>query len=239
MTPGPPGAHRGARDNGAVDYPDYDPNRPTPPLSDEELQALDDLLAGLPGDTVMNIEALDGYLTALAVGPVRPQGRPTGQWLPPVWGGDPAPGTPAPFASGKQKKRAVVLALRHLHGIGQQLQRDAARWEPVFSVAETEEGDLADAEDWCAGFLHAVALDEAAWAPLFDDAGLVAALQPLVRLGADPDQLSPAQQQGLDDPATRDRLSRAALEGVLAVRARCAAPAPEGAGAAASTPPSR
>lgn len=233
------GRYDSARHNPGVDYPDYDPNRPTPPLSDEELQALDDLLAALPGDTVMNIEALDGYLTALAVGPVRPEGEPTARWLPPVWGGDPAPGTPAPFASGKQKKRAVVLVLRHLHGIGQQLRRDAARWEPVFSVAETEDGELADAEDWCAGFLHAVALDEAAWAPLFDEADLAAALQPLVRLGADPDQLSPEQQQGLDDPATRDALSRAALEGVLALHARRAdTPAPGSAGAVAQAPSS-
>lgn len=211
-----------------MDYPDYDPSRPTPPLSDEELQSLDDLLAALPGETVMNIEALDGYLTALAVGPLRPEALRTAQWLPPLWGGDPAPGTAAaaaPFASGKQKKRAVVLVLRHLHGIEQALRRDPARWEPVFSVAETDDGDLADAEDWCAGFLHALTLDEAAWAPLFDDPALAAALQPLVRLGADPDQLSAAQREGLDDPATRDALSRAALDGVLALHARRHTPA--------------
>lgn len=203
--------------------PDYDPNRPTPPLADDELQALDDLLAALPGETVMNIEALDGYLTALAVGPLRPEALGTARWLRPVWGGDPLPATAAPYApftSGRKKKRAVVLVLRHLYGIEQALRRDPARWEPVFSVAETDDGELADAEDWCAGFLHAVALDEAAWAPLFDDPALAPALEPLVRLGADPDDLPAAQREGLDDPATRDALSRAALEGVLALYAR-------------------
>jgi uncharacterized protein len=223
-------AHRGVtaarRDNPGVDYPDYDPTRPTPPLADEELDALDDLLATLPGDGVMNIEALDGYLTALAVGPIRPEAWPTARWLPPVWGGDPAPGTAAPlapfapFPSGRQKKRAVVLALRHLHAIGQQLRQDPARWEPVCSVAETDEGDLADAEDWCAGFLHAVALDPAAWAPLFDDAELGPALRPLVRLGADPAELPAPEREGLDDPSTRDALSRAALDVVPRLLAR-------------------
>jgi uncharacterized protein len=208
------GAARPAGHNAGVDYPDYDPDRPTPPLGDADLDALDDLLAALPGDGVMNIEALDGYLTALAVGPVRPGALPTGRWLPPVWGGDPVPGTPAPFASGKQKKRAVVLALRHLHHIEQQLRRDPARWEPVCSVAETDEGDLADAEDWCAGFLHAVALDADAWAPLFDDPALGPALRPLVCLGADPADLSEAERGGLDDPNVRDGLSRAALDAV-------------------------
>jgi uncharacterized protein len=214
-----------------VDYPDYDPSRPTPPLSDAELDTLDELLQALPGDAVMNIEALDGYLSALAVGPLRAEQLPTAQWLPAIWGGDPTPvdgaRAPAfaPFASGKQKKRAVVLALRHLHDIELQLRRDAARWEPVFSVAETDDGEFVDAEDWCAGFLQAVALQPAAWAPLFDDAALGPLLHPLARLGADPAELSAVDREGLDDAATRDALSRAALEAALALHQRRSAQA--------------
>ena len=49
-----------------MQYPDYKPGLESPPLSDEELQALDELLAGLPAAGAMNIEQLDGYLTMLA-----------------------------------------------------------------------------------------------------------------------------------------------------------------------------
>lgn len=214
-----------------MDYPDYDPALDTPPLDDAELEALDDLLAGLPGETALNAEALDGYLTALAVGPVPVVGRRSAEWLPRLWGGDPAPADPAapaapfaPFTSGKQKKRAVLLALRHLHALRRSLAQlaagDAMAWEPVVSVAETDDDELVDAEDWCAGFLEAVALDAAAWAAWFDDAELGPLLLPVALLGGDADALAPADRERLADPLERDALSRAALDAVPRLWAR-------------------
>jgi uncharacterized protein len=85
-----------------------------------------------------------------------------------VWGGD-DPDSDAPFASGKQKKRAIVLVLRHLRAIDQALQHHPDRWEPVFSVAEDGDREYADAEDWCIGFLQATAMDSDGWGRLFDD----------------------------------------------------------------------
>ena len=201
-----------------MDYPDYNPALDSPPLSDEELDSLDQLLQALPGDTAMNIEGLDGYLTALVVGPPLLQRLKSADWLPVVWGGD-GSGS-APFASQKQRKRAAVLVLRHLHAIHQQLQRDADAWEPVFSVAETPDGELVDAEDWCIGFLQAVALDSEAWAPLFDDATLGPALVPIALLGGDDSTLADADRQRLADPAERDALSRAVADAVPLLQAR-------------------
>ena len=48
-----------------MQYPQYNPASDNRPLSDEELEDLDDLLAALPTDGAMNIEALDGYLAGL------------------------------------------------------------------------------------------------------------------------------------------------------------------------------
>ena len=202
-----------------MDYPDYDPTLADRPLSDDELQSFDELLQDLPGDDVMTIEALDGYLAALVSGPPQLlQKLRTGDWLPHVWGGDGENG--APFASNKQRKRAAVLALRHLHSIACALRDTPDAWEPIFSVADSGEEELVDAEDWCIGFLRAVALDPAAWEPLFEDAELGAALRPIVVLGGDEGELNAHEAQLLEDPAERDVLSRAALDAVLLLRAR-------------------
>ena len=201
-----------------MDYPQYDPQFDNPPLDDAELDALDTLLQSLPGESVMNVEALDGYLTALVAGPPVLARLRTADWLPAVWGGD-GQGS-APFASQKQRKRAAVLVLRHLHAVHRQMQGEPGNWQPVFSIAETADRELVDAEDWCAGFLQATVLDPEAWGHLFDDAVLGPALVPLALLGADESGLSPADQERLADLDRRDALSRAVVDGVLALCAR-------------------
>ncbi len=210
-------------DNRPVEYPDYNPQIDSPPLSDDELNALDELLQALPADNVMNVEGLDGYLTALLVGPGLLQRLKTADWLPGVWGGD-GEGS-APFPSQKQRKRAAFLVLRHLHAIQVQLQSGTDSWEPVFSIAEADDREWVDAEDWCIGFLQAVALDPEAWAPLFDDAELGPALVPVALLGGDDSQLSEADRTRLADPEQRDELSRAVADAIPLQFARQAASA--------------
>lgn len=200
-----------------MQYPDYKPSLESPPLSDEDLQALDALLAGLRRDEAMNVEALDGYLTALLLAPVPAAQLRGADWLPTVWGGD-GPGD-TPFASGKQKKRVIVLVLRHLRAIDQALQ-DPDRWEPVFSVADVGGRELADAEDWCSGFLQAAAMQSDDWGRLFDDPEIGPQLLPIGLLGGDDSLLAPADAQRLADPEHRDALSRAVPEAVLALSRR-------------------
>lgn len=206
-----------------MDYPQYDPQLDTPPLDDSELEALDELLHALPGDAVMNIEALDGYLTALLVGPPVLASLKTAHWLPQVWGGDGQTTPAAPFASQRQRKRAAFLALRHLRDIQRQLAGPPEAWQPVFSIAESEQsdtGEWVDAEDWCAGFLQATELAPDAWGALFDDASLGPALVPVALLGGDGAGLGAADQARLQDPQQRDALSRAVVDAVLALHGR-------------------
>jgi uncharacterized protein len=209
-----------------MDYPAYDPKSPNTPLTQEELSSLDHLLTELPADGTMTLDGMDGYLTALLVGPPLFDTVPSSQWLPVIWGGDAEP-APAPFASNQKRKRTTVQVLRHLRSIEAALTSAPEAWEPVFSVAEvpgSQGEELADASDWCAGFLTAADRSPQAWAPLFADPELGPALAPIAWLGGDTEVGADAEGRPdgdeLDDPQVRDRLSRAAAEAVLALWAR-------------------
>lgn len=210
-----------------MDYPDYDSQSAVTPLSDAELQGLDQLLGGLPVEAAMSLDGLDGYLTALLVAPGAPLAHwPTAQWLPLVWGGDgdAEPDGTAPFASKRQRKNTVVLVLRHLRHLAEQFSTALDDWQPIFSVAEQGEQEWADARDWCAGFMQAVDLAPAAWAPRWADAELGPLLAPLVALGGGlPPELqgvAPAEQADAgadlgDEPAPIDALSRQVPEVIV------------------------
>lgn len=209
-----------------MDYPAYDPSSNVAPLTEDELSGLDELLASLPADGAMTLDGLDGYLTALLVGPPVFDRLATSDWLPLAWGGDAEP-APAPFASNQKRKRTTVLVLRHLRSLEAALTSAPDAWEPIFSVAEapgSEGEELADATDWCVGFLTATDLAPEAWAPLFADPELGPALATIAWLGGEtgvaPDADGHPDDDELEDPQVRDHLSRAAADAVLKLWAR-------------------
>jgi uncharacterized protein len=210
-------------------YPAYDPQSAVTPLSAEELQALDLLLQRLPVDQAMSLDGMDGYLTALAIGPAEVRTGPTAEWLPALWGGDLVDDEVAPFNSKRQRKNTVVQALRHLRHLQHQLHQAPDEWEPIFSIAEKGEDEWADAREWCMGFLQAVDLLPSAWGTLWTQSALRAALRPLLLLGGgldgDLDRLEPPPGSGEDpeDLVSCDAMSRAVPEAVLQLMAalRC------------------
>lgn len=196
-----------------MEYPRYNPASDNRPLSDEELDDLDELLAALPADAAMNVEALDGYSAGLLLTPGRALSElPGAAWLPPIWGGDLEP-EPAPFASGKQRKKVVMLVLRHLHSIATAWAQRPQGWEPIFSFADGDDEDTeyADAEDWAAGFLMAVDLAPEAWAPWFDQGDTAELLAPIVALGGEDGALAESTA------AERDEASRKIPDAMLAL----------------------
>lgn len=201
-----------------MDYPTYDPQSPLTPLNPAELDALDLLLQRLPADAAMSLDGTDGFLTALLVGPPEVLATlATAQWLPLVWGGDDEQGAEgtAPFASRRQRKTTVVMLLRHLRHISEELQQRPDDWQPIFSIAEQGAEEWADARDWCTGFLQAVDLMPGAWGDTWTDP----ALAPLLQLGGGLEGFD-VEDIDLDDAAVCDGLSRVVPEAVLHLRAR-------------------
>lgn len=196
-----------------MQYPQYNPASDNRPLSDEELNDLDELLAALPADAAMNIEALDGYLAGLLLTPGRRLAdMPGADWLPVIWGGD-GEAEPAPFASGKQRKKVVMGVLRHLQSIATAWAQRPQAWEPIFSFADGEDEDTeyADAEDWAVGFLMAVDLAPEAWAPWFDGAETGPLLAPVAALGGPDGALAEGSAE------ERDEASRKIPDAMLAL----------------------
>ena len=163
-----------------MQYPTYDPHSAVTPLDATEMQALDTLLQHLPADGAMGLDGFDGYLTALAIGPAAVLDLPTADWLPVIWGGDPAGADEAaPFATRRQRKTTVVMALRHLRHLSHLLRQSPDDWQPIFSIAEQGPDEWVDAREWCMGFLQAVDLLPQAWGQAWADPRLA----PLLWLG--------------------------------------------------------
>lgn len=135
------------------------------PLSDEELDELEDFLASTAvPESAMSLFMLDGFLTAMAVGPsvVLPD-----EWLPEVWGAGQRPS----FSSMEEAQRAMELMLRQLSGIIGQLQEAPDQFEPMLSEHRVEGRSYLIADEWAQGFMRAVDLKATDWAPLLEGAG--------------------------------------------------------------------
>ncbi len=135
------------------------------PLSDEELDELEDFLASTAvPEGAMSLFMLDGFLTALAVGPcvVLPD-----EWLPQVWGCGQSP----VFSSMEEAQRAMELMLRQLSGIIGQLQEAPDQFEPMLSEQRVEGRTFLVADEWAHGFMRAVDMRAQDWAPMFENVG--------------------------------------------------------------------
>ena len=161
-------------------------------MSDAEIGELDAfLMSEATSDECMDLVTLDGFLTALVVGPrlVAPS-----LWLPVVWGATSEP----VFESKHQAERIISLLLRRMNMITSMFGENGG-FEPLIYEREVKGAPLWLADDWCFGFMRAMELDDGAWDPLFDDKTNRVLLVPILMLGT---------QEGLDqidaaeDPAS-------------------------------------
>jgi uncharacterized protein len=127
-----------------------------PDVAGFDLENLDAFLASdrVP-ESCMQLSELDGFLTAIAIGPaaVMPS-----EWLPVIWGqGEPV------FESDAELQSVVgTIFMRH-EAILRDIEQEPDAYEPL--LGETPDGRLL-ATDWAAGFMTGAALRKDAWRPL-------------------------------------------------------------------------
>ena len=189
------------------------PSKIPTPLSDDELEELDRfLLSEATSDETMLLDMLDGYLTAIVIGPttILPS-----RWLPGMWG--PSEEDAPQFETLEQAQRILELIMRHMNGIVWTLQHDPDVFDPLLNTMKYE-GDpheYLDGEMWAHGFMDGIGLCRQDWQPLFDDSTAKEALRPIYLLGAK--EVTKAEQKLTRWPAQREELTKQIAASVAAI----------------------
>jgi uncharacterized protein len=154
-------------------------------LSEAEIDELDDFLADEAiEDSSMDVSTLEGFLTAIAIGPraVLPS-----EWIPWVW--DMYEGeADAEFANEEHANRIMSLIMRHYNAVICTFMGDPASFEPIFW-----RGDQWGAAEWSEGFLLGFQFNDEEWSLLA--AGQPTWFTPFLRLGTD-DGIEITKQDG-------------------------------------------
>jgi uncharacterized protein len=163
-----------------------------------DLEKLDEfLMSDRAPENCMQLSDLDGFLTAVAIGPelIMPS-----EWLPVIWGeGEPE------FESAEEAQGVIGAIMGRYNEILHLIRHQPDDYEPLFW--ETPDGH-AVAGDWAEGFMAGVALRPNAWRSLLEseeDGGLLAPIvaflhdedgSPLIQ--GETDQLAEVRKVAID-----------------------------------------
>lgn len=180
------------------------------PLTEAELDRLSDLLdSELTPEDCMDISMLQGYMTALLIGPDVPE---PDEWLTAVWGEGPLA---RHFAVRQEADEVVDLVVRFYNALADELAQRPQDFDPILYL--DEESDQQICRPWCLGFVLGAALREDLWLQLIDDEDQNAALLPILDC-ADEGQREALEAEGEDLTQFEDELSDQLAECVLAIR---------------------
>jgi uncharacterized protein len=172
------------------------------PLSEEELDELDQFLLYLDEEESMTLEALDGFLHAIAIGP---ETLMPSRWLPKVWGQTDGSMMP-PAEDLDQMEHVLQLVMRHFNSIVFGFGQRPQFIEPLWGTTQYGEmGEFEDAEMWAYGFCEGVNLNRAAWQALLNDPKGKQWYRPIGLLGED--DFSPDQDALTQTPEQRQALA--------------------------------
>lgn len=154
------------------------------PLADTDFDRLSDLLELFGDKRSMNLEQIDGFLTAVVCGP---EIIPQREYLRAIWGDDIV--NEDAFASKPVLKEFIYLVTRHHDFIAQTLQSG----EVVLPLIAQDEHGIAHGNDWAIGFMRGMDLRREDWSALLDDEENGGSIVPIFALAHEFDP----------DPATR------------------------------------
>jgi uncharacterized protein len=184
------------------------------PLSDAELEELDQFLLDLEADESMTLDTMDGFMHALAIGPetVMPS-----RWLPKVWG-QPDGAMMPPGLDMDEINHVLGLVMRHFNNIVWGFEQSPPVTMPCWHMMHYDgTREFEDAEMWAYGFTEGVKLSQAAWQPLMRHPDGQRWYRPIGLLGAD--DFSPDQDALTRTPEQRERLAHGIEDSLLKIHA--------------------
>ena len=123
------------------------------PLNDAEIDELDEFLLSVGhDDAILNFSEFDGFMTAIVSGPetIMPS-----VWIPAMWGGeDNAP----MWDSVEDYQHVLGMMMRHMNSTAATLMEAPAEYEPMFLESTVEGVTYWIVDEWCHGYMTAVAL---------------------------------------------------------------------------------
>lgn len=143
----------------------------TDPLSQEELDALDELLQTLAEEhevatgedleSILSVSELDGFMTAVLSGP---EDIDAAEWFAAIFSGE-----PPDFEADPRVQQAFAWIVRHADNIEAILAEEPEEFEPLFSYEEVDGVEVEMPDEWCMGYLRGVSLRGELWEPLWED----------------------------------------------------------------------
>jgi uncharacterized protein len=174
------------------------------PLTDPELERLEDFLYSVNADEAMSLEEMDGFFCALICSPDL---VPPSEYLPHLWGGEHVQHS---FQSIEEAQEILTLISRHWNTIAAILLRD----EPYPALmGEYEDGNVTG-QEWALGFLQGMYLREKPWEQLLKDEqfGAMLFLFPVMVLAEDEEhRLTSAPVTAEDRDTALDALANTVL----------------------------
>lgn len=107
---------------------------------------------------ITDIVELEGFLTALVIGPVTLNPM---TWLPKVWGGK------APkFKNLEEMNRFIALVIGYYNDLVLRFESAPDRFQPTFYESRVAGRRVIVVDEWCFGFLKGMRVDAPSWKPM-------------------------------------------------------------------------
>jgi len=115
----------------------------------------------------MNLSMMDGFLTAIVIGPdmIQPS-----QWIPVLFGVNSEDDTIG--KSHEKMQRIFGLLLAHYNILISTFDRNPVDFKPILSDEEQLSEDITIIDDWCCGFMVTYHFSQESWKPLVEDPDL-------------------------------------------------------------------
>ena len=119
------------------------------PLSDAEIGQLDELLTSeSTPEGAMDISMMDGFMSALASGPMMMMPSSMLRW---IWDADRGEQSPT-FASAAESKHIVELIIRYWNNVTDTLNNTLDGYEPLVLQREVGGATIPVIDEWCVGY---------------------------------------------------------------------------------------